>query len=205
VAPAGTAVPVCDEDENGEPIVVGSRILATERVEIGMIRRQCTNEYKIVPIRRKVRELLGIAGQRSPTSPVAEQWISISLDEAVRIKPSFEHWQINRWPLIERGMTRLDCLNWLERNGYPRPPKSACIGCPFHTDVHWRHMRDHDPDAWADAVSVDRTIRIGFRGIRGEVYLHRSAVPLDQADLSTAADRGQLDLWLNECEGVSGV
>jgi hypothetical protein len=184
---------------------VGSRILATERVEIGMIRRQCTNEYKIVPIRRKVRELLGIAGQRSPTSPVAEQWIGISLDEAVRIKPSFEHWQINRWPLIERAMTRLDCLNWLERNGYPRPPKSAWIGCPFHTDDHWRHMRDHDPDAWADALSVDRTIRIGFRGIRGEVYLHRSAVPLDQADLSTAADRGQLDLWLNECEGICGV
>jgi hypothetical protein len=66
-------------------------------------------------------------------------------------------------------------------------------------------MRDHDPDAWADAVSVDRTIRIGFRGIRGEVYLHRSAMPLDQADLSTAADRGQLDLWLNECEGMCGV
>jgi hypothetical protein len=30
-------------------------------------------------------------------------------------------------------------------------------------------------------------------------------VPLDQADLSTAADRGQLDLWLNECEGMCGV
>jgi hypothetical protein len=47
VTPAGTAVPVCDEDENGERIVVGSRTLATERVEIGMIRRQCTADYKI--------------------------------------------------------------------------------------------------------------------------------------------------------------
>jgi hypothetical protein len=63
VTPAGTAVPVCDEDENGEPIVVGSHILATERVEIGMIRRQCTTEYKIVPIRRKVR---GAARHRRP-------------------------------------------------------------------------------------------------------------------------------------------
>lgn len=48
-------------------------------------------------------------------------------------------------------------------------------------------------------------IRTGFRGIRGEVYLHRSAVPLDQADLTTNADRGQLDLWPNECEGMCGV
>lgn len=35
-------------------------------------------------------------------------------------------------------------------------------------------------------------------------YLHRSAVPLDQADLSTLADHGQLDR-MNECEGMCGV
>ncbi|SES41233.1 hypothetical protein SAMN03159406_04141 [Rhizobium sp. NFR03] len=66
-------------------------------------------------------------------------------------------------------------------------------------------MRDEDPEAWLDAVAVDRAIRTGLRGIRGEVYLHRSAVPLDEADLSTAADRGQLDLLPNECEGLCGV
>jgi hypothetical protein len=102
-------------------------------------------------------------------------------------------------------MTRLDRLRWLERHSYPLPSKSACIVCPFHSDDHWRHMRDHDPYAWADAVSVDRAIRTSFRAIRGEVYLHRSAVPLEQVDLSTAADRGQLDLWLNECEGMCGL
>ena len=56
-------------------------------------------------------------------------------------------------------------------------------------------MRDHDPEAWADAVEVDRAIRTGLRGIRGDMYLHRSAVPLDKADLSTAADYSQFDLW----------
>ena len=205
VTPAGSELPVYDEDENGDLIVLGSRIVATERVGIGMIRRQCTGDYKIVPIRRKVRELLGIAGRRSPLSPIAEQWIGISLDEALRMKPSFEAWQVNRWPLIEQGMTRRDCLRWLERHDYPVPPKSACIGCPFHSDDHWRRLRDHDPEAWADAVSVDAAIRTGFRGIRSKIYLHRSAVPLDRADLSTAADHGQLDLWPNECEGMCGV
>lgn len=205
LTPAGTELPVYDEDENDNLTVIGSRIVPTDQVGIGMIRRQCTGDYKIVPIRRKVRELLGITRRRSPKSPVAEQWIGISLDEALRMKPSFETWQVNRWPLIERGMTRHDCLRWLERHGYPLPPKSACIGCPFHSDGHWRHMRDHDPEAWTDAVSVDAAIRTGFRGIRGEVYLHRSAVPLDRADLLTAADHGQLDLWPNECEGMCGV
>lgn len=172
---------------------------------IGMIRRQCTGDYKIDPIRRKVRELVGLTRKRSPASPVVEQWIGISTDEIVRMKPSFEAWRVNRWPLVEQRMARSDCLRWLDRHGYPRPPKSACIGCPFHSDAAWRAMRDHDPAAWADAVEVDRALRSGLRGIRGEVYLHRSAVPLDEADLTTSADRGQLDLWPNECEGMCGL
>jgi hypothetical protein len=182
-----------------------TRTVKRRRVEIGMIRRQCTKDYKIVPIRRKVRELVGLTRRRSPDHPVVEQWIGISLDELMRMKPSFEAWQVNRWPLIEQRMSRHDCLRWLERHDYPIPPKSACVGCPFHSDMRWREIRDRDPEAWGEAVAVDRAIRTGLRGIRGEVYLHRSAVPLDEADLSTPADRGQLDLWGNECEGMCGV
>jgi hypothetical protein len=170
-----------------------------------MIRRQCTGEYKIVPIHRKVRDLAGLTRRRSPDHAVVEQWIGISVDEFVRIKPSREAWQINRWPLVERQMTRHDCLTWLERHGYPLPPRSSCIGCPFHSDDEWRRIRDTDPESWDDAVALDRAIRTGLRGIRGEMFLHRSAVPLDEADLSTDADRGQLDLWPNECEGMCGV
>jgi hypothetical protein len=205
VTPAGAAMPVSDEDADGRLVVVGERIARADRIDIGMIRRQCTKEYKITPIRRKVRELVGLAGRRSPGAPIVEQWIGVSFDETIRMKPSFEDWQVNRWPLVEKGMSRRDCLRWLERRDYPRPPKSACIGCPFHSDAHWRQMRDHDPSAWVDAIAVDHAIRTGFRGIRGEVFLHRSAVPLDEADLSMARDHGQLDLWPNECEGMCGV
>ena len=158
-------------------------------IDIGMIRRQCTTEYKIVPIRREVRELAGLTRKRSPKTPVVEQWIGISTDEIVRMKPSFEGWQINRWPLVEERMSRQDCLTWLRRHEYPIPPKSSCVGCPFHSDAMWRQIRDTDPEAWTDVVAVDRSIRTGLRGIRGEVFLHRSAVPLGEADLSTDADR----------------
>jgi len=175
------------------------------RVSIGMIRRQCTGDYKIDPIRKKVRELVGLTRRRSPPNPVVEQWIGISMDETIRMKPSFERWRVNRWPLVELGMTRRDCLDWLRRHDYPTPPKSACIGCPYHSDAVWRAMRDEDPDAWADAVDIDRLIRSGMRGVRGEVFLHRSAVPLSEVDLSTDTDRGQLDLFANECEGMCGL
>ena len=182
-----------------------TRTVRRGRVSLGMIRRQCTKDYKIVPIRRKVRSLAGLTRRRSPDAPIVEQWIGISLDEIIRMKPSFEAWQVNRWPLVEQRMTRQACLRWLERHGYPTPPKSSCIGCPFHSDAMWRRLRDEDPPAWTDAVAIDRAIRTGLRGIRGEVFLHRSAVPLDEANLSTAADAGQLDLFGNECEGMCGV
>ncbi len=205
VTPAGAQVPVFDEDEDGSLVEIASRRTSTETVSVGMIRRQCTTDFKIVPIRRKVRELAGLTRKRSPPYPVAEAWIGISTDEIVRAKPSFEAWQIKRFPMIEKRTSRQDCLAWLQRHDCPIPPKSACIGCPFHNNRRWRHMRESDRPSWEDAVEVDRALRHGLRGIRGEVFLHRSCVPLDEADLSTAADHGQLDLWPNECEGMCGV
>lgn len=205
VTPIGVTVPVFDADDDGELIPIGMRRTSRETVSIGMIRRACTTDFKIVPIRRKVRELLGLTRKRSPDHPIAEQWIGISTDEAARMKPSFEDWQVNRWPLIEQRMSRHDCLAWLRRHDYPMPPKSACLGCPYHDNKRWRDIRENDPEGWADVVEVDHALRHGLRGIRGEVYLHRSCVPLDEADLSTAADHGQLDLWPNECEGMCGV
>lgn len=94
VTPAGAKVPIFNEDENGHLVPVSTRVTASERIEIGMIRRQCTGDDKIVPIRRKVRALAGLTRRRSPRHPVVEQWLSISLDEVVRMKPSRDAWQV---------------------------------------------------------------------------------------------------------------
>ena len=101
-------------------------------------------------------------------------------------------------------MNRNDCLRWLERNGYREPPKSSCIGCPFQNDAQWRNLRDQSPDEWQDAVEIDRAIRHQPK-FRGKQFMHRSMLPLDEVDLSTAEDRGQLNLFNNECEGMCGV
>ena len=44
----------------------------------GRGRRQCTTEYKINPIRRKVRELLGLQKGERAKGHTVEQWIGIS-------------------------------------------------------------------------------------------------------------------------------
>ena len=172
----------------------------------GPLRRQCTKEYKIEPITTKIREVIGLKPrQRGPKDIVVEQWFGISFDESLRMRDSHVRWIINCYPLVDRGMTRQDCLNWLKRNGYHEPPKSACIGCPFHSDTYWREMREQDPEAWADATDFDNRIRSGnLRGVKGEAYLHRSMVPLDQVDLSTEKDLGESS-FVEECQGLCGV
>jgi hypothetical protein len=166
-------------------------------------RRQCTKEFKLYPIADKQKELMGIVGRSvKPGEIQVEVWVGISTDEAVRMKPASRQWQTNRWPLIELGMSRWDCLQWLERQGYPKPPKSACIGCPYHSDAEWREMRDTDPESWANALDFDYAIR----NQRDEPqFIHRSCKPLAEVDLSTAEDHGQLNLFNNECEGMCGV
>jgi hypothetical protein len=170
----------------------------------GMGRRQCTKEFKVEPLMKAQRALLGYAPRQRIPPGSMEIWIGISVDEVFRVKPARNRWQVNRWPLIEKGLRRHDCLLWLDRNGYPRPPKSSCIGCPYHSNAHWRDMRDNAPDEWADAVFMDGEIRHAFK-MKGEQYMHRSMTPLDEVDLSNADERGQPDLFNNDCEGMCGV
>lgn len=173
----------------------------------GMGRRQCTNEYKIQPIRKKVRELIGLSpGQRGPKEAAVTQWIGISTDEIQRMKLSQDRYVENRWPLVDKRISRHDCLAWMAANGYPMPAKSSCIGCPYHDNAMWRDMRDNDPESWADAVDIDRMMRAQgqVRGMSQLEYMHRSCKPLDQVDLSSPADYGQIS-FLDECDGMCGV
>lgn len=172
----------------------------------GMAMRQCTREYKIDPIRKKLRELLGVKPrQRAPKEIAIRQWLGISTDEATRMKPSRDRWVENVWPLIDAGMSRQDCLRWFGKN-YPGRvlAKSACIGCPYHNDALWRDMKINDPQSFQEAVEFDHAIRRGGK-FTNDRYLHRSCKPLAEVDFRNLEDLGQLNFFENECEGMCGV
>lgn len=185
-----------------------SRMLISEikfGAHTGILRRKCTAEYKAAPLDRKMRELAGLSpGQRSD-GIVVTRYVGISLDEAHRMKDSGNKWSINRYPLIEKRMSRADCLLWMKRNGYPEPKKSACYFCPYHSNETWRDMKDNHPIEWQRAVELDAKIRNAIPGVKDEVYIHSDCVPLDQVDLRNASDHGQTDMFGNECEGMCGV
>ena len=160
----------------------------------GMLRRQCTHRWKVQPLRRWL--------QANRNGAQVEQWLGISLDEFQRMKDSDVKFCVNRWPLIERRMTRLNCMTWLDRHGIEIPPKSACTFCPFHSLAEWQRIRQ-TPEDWHEAVAVDEAIR----KVRPpyDLYVHPSRIPLVDVDLRSETDKGQLSLWDNECAGVCGV
>ena len=172
----------------------------------GMLRRQCTNDYKIVPIRKKIRELCGVGYKKHfPKDQYVEQWIGISTDEIMRMKPARDKYILNRHPLIEAKLSRQDCINWLKEKKVLMPPKSACVFCPYHSDSFWINMKETNPQEFNEAVEVDKFIRKGNDKLTDELYLHRSCVPLDEVIFKKKDKSKQIDMFNDECEGMCGV
>ena len=166
----------------------------------GMTSRQCTQNHRIIPIEQQVRRILGV--KRITGIGTVETWLGISMDEMRRVRQAKRKWQVFRYPLIEDvEMTRGDCIRWNERRGFPIPPRSACLGCPFQSDREWTRRLD-DPEEWAEIVAHDREIRENVKeSLDGVLYLHHSRKPVTEIE----EWEDQPGLWGDECAGVCGV
>jgi len=208
----------------------------------GIVRRQCTSEYKIKVLEKLWRRIVGA----TPGRPVLKSrklylYYGISLDEKGRAASIWEAYHIGRprknkdgslslkrngepcaarkstfeprFPLIDMGMTRTDCIAWLKTQNIPHEVRrSACVFCPFHSDAEWLELQRQDLEGWQYAVALDRRLRepgaIVNRKLDQKLYLHSSCVPLDlvQLDATPKAPKAvQAEMWQNECAGMCGV
>lgn len=185
---------------------------------IGVGRRQCTSEYKILVIQRAIRrDVLGLKpGQRIPNGMRVRQFYGITIDEAgraERIKRNaqvYAKWSIPTFPFIERFISRKDCIEWLRNYGIPHEvPRSACTFCPYKSNYEWRLLRDTDPVGWRRALEIDaalRTTAVSKRGLRHSQYLHRSCKPLAEADIDNNSYGAQYTLGFStQCTGGCGL
>lgn len=159
----------------------------------GMLRRQCTNRWKIAPMRRWLQE-------NRHGDPV-EQWIGISIDEAERMRPSDVKYITHRWPLIERRLSREACVGWLRSHDLEIPVKSSCVFCPYHSRRAWFDMKQQGGQDWDRAVVVDEAIR----KVRPpfDLFVHPDRIPLKE--IMSPQDNGQIELWAEECSGTCFV
>lgn len=175
----------------------------------GMLRRQCTEEYKIRQVNKAIRQLYGL--QPRQRMPETEIWKGITTDEMERLTLPLVKWRREIHPFVgyvltwkgaeklDYGMymSRTDCIAWLIKNLLPVPPKSSCVFCPYQNDASWAEMKENSPADFAAAVQVDKAVRNSTdKGIEQPAFLHRSCLPLDEVTFNKA-DNG----FFGECSG----
>lgn len=178
-----------------------------EDLNKGHMQRVCTADYKVSMIEKTQRKLAGV--KRAEKNVVVTSYIGISLDEASRMKPSRVKWSVNKYPLIDLRMNRLDCLIWMKKNGYKEPPRSACVFCPYHSDKEWIRLKNEEPDEFNRAVEFEKKLqetKSKTENIISIPYLHPSRVNLgdinfDEIDSALNAP----SLFEDECYGMCGV
>jgi len=164
----------------------------------GTMFRQCTDKTKLTPLWREIKKVRGRAD--------AIVWIGISWDEIMRMKPSRNAGVIHAWPLVGERMSRNDCLLWMTAHNFPKPPRSACSFCPYHSNEEWIRLKRDEPEAFADAVKYERNLQEAFRKVprlSSIPFLHSYRKPLDTIAFDPTGD-SQLQ-FNSECEGMCGV
>lgn len=187
--------------------------------ESGRTKRECSKEYKTEVIERSIRrDVIGLKPkQRLPKAVTVHQYFGISLDEQSRASRIWERFHVTgesryipHFPLIDRMMTRANCLDWLEGRVPHEVPRSACVFCPFHSDAEWQRIKDRGGEDWRRAVEIDHVLRttgaVANRDMRQSMYVHRTCKPIDEIDFRPRVNPKELQLGFGvECEGVCGV
>ena len=168
-----------------------------EKGRIGISQRQCTLDYKIKPIHREIRRILGRQRLRYLSIEIV---MGVSYDEMQRMAYPEKEWGIHCYPLVSNLLTREDCIKYYEDNGMPKPPRSSCIMCPYRSDREWLEMKEQKPQEFAEAVKFDYHIR-DMQPIKN--YISRHAVPLDKVDFTKGINQKQSLIDI-ECEGYCG-
>ena len=128
-------------------------------------------------------------------------YLGISLDEIQRMKESRLSKITYKYPLIEQRITRSDCVKFLEKRSFNNIKKSSCVFCPYHNNAQWREIKQNYPKEWKKVMKVDKAVRDSSkRGLRDQLYLHRTLKPIDEAYLQ----EDQEDLFMCE-EGYCGI
>jgi hypothetical protein len=143
-------------------------------------KRSCTADFKIKTIEKELKR------RGASAENPAIVGIGISMDEIQRAK----HWggvdprapsQRLEYPLLRLGIRRQDALNIIEASGLPRPPRSACWFCPFHSLDEWRRLKRDEPELFDHAIRIEEMLneRQASMG-RESIWLTRYARPLDE-------------------------
>lgn len=167
-----------------------------EIVKGGLMPRQCTGDFKIVPVqqavRNRIKEELGLTRrQPMPKHIGIIMDIGFSYDELNRVGGYMSHqskYIYLAYPLVENGTTTEESIQFLIDNQFPSK-RSRCYFCPFNCDkkdigMDWGEIITDEPLSFLKASFFDEELRrvqaTGRKNMRSIPYFHYSRMPLKE-------------------------
>lgn len=187
----------------------------------GIMPRQCTVDFKIVPVQQAARQLvlksLGLSSrQRMPSDIGFVIDIGFSYDEIRRINTyqssQFKYMYL-AYPLVEDHLTTEESIDYLKQHQLPTK-RSRCYLCPFNCDrqgigMDWKEIIEEEPLSFLKACYFDEELRrvqcTGSKVMKSIPYLHYSRRPLRDvyaSDYASLVHRycNEFEDWLREWE-----
>lgn len=65
----------------------------------------------------------------------------------------------HKFPLVEKRITREQCVDIIRKHGLPVPIKSGCYLCPFQSKKNWKRLRDTHPELFKKAMALEENAR----------------------------------------------
>lgn len=155
--------------------------------------RSCTSKWKIEPINRFMRSIVGMGRRRI----LAQVWIGISTDESKRATPSTNQWVERRYPLLDLNMSRDDCSHFLKSHGM-EVKKSGCFLCPYQSAHQWSKLRREYPDLFAVALAMETNAK-EIRGFRGGLWGSRRSIIAFDSDVTLEDFGFDLEVQAEKC------
>lgn len=118
----------------------------------------CSHKYKIEPQEKWVNNW----------PPAREAWaagnkvvklIGYDMDEPHRAAIPEDAKYTYRYPLLEWGWGREECVEAIARAGLPQPGKSSCFFCPAMTKPEILQLRKEEPELLIRALNIESTAK----------------------------------------------
>lgn len=158
--------------------------------------RHCTIDYKIVQMQNFIRwNLLGYKkGQRTKPEDIQahEMHIGFTFEEQRRIFDSKHKLFINKFPMVDMGLTRADNYAYVRERWGIKTRGSACLFCPFHTNYFFEHCKYTCEKDYRTVLAFDELLENGVPNAR-------IGVPNSRLFISRSRKRIR-DLTHEECE-----
>ena len=133
-----------------------------------IMKRDCTDKFKLRTFYRYAEKPCFVN-------------MGIDAGESHRARLSSKKRCENRYPLIEHGIDRDECVALIQRHGLRVPDKSGCYFCMFQKPSQWRKLRREKPDLFCKAKQMEEFV-IQWRFLEGKdpFFLCNNGKPLTQ-------------------------